>query len=172
VRWPLSRYGVAILCVAPTVSVALLLRPAVMVAGQLSLVAIVITGWVCGLRPALLAWGLTTLAFAYFFTPTLDSFRIDLAETPRLAIFALLGLFMATMSAARRRAEDSLEKAREGLEARVRARTADLERSNARLQAAVAEVGAAQVERQGTCGCSKASIASIGRFKLRTTSSR
>ena len=114
-----------------------------MAAGQLSLVAIGITGWVCGLRPALLAWGLATLAFAYFFTPPLDSLCIDLVEAPRLTIFALLGLFMATVSAARRRAEDSLEKAREGLEARVRERTADVERSNARLQAAVAEAVAA-----------------------------
>jgi K+-sensing histidine kinase KdpD len=110
--------------VTATVGFALMLRPAVMAAGQLSLVAIVITGWVCGLRPALLAWGLATLAFAYFFTPPLDSLCIDLVEAPRLTIFALLGLFMATVSAARRRAEDSLEKAREGLEARVRERTA------------------------------------------------
>jgi hypothetical protein len=85
------------------VGFALLLRPAVMAAGQLSLVAIVITGWRCGLRPALLAWGLATLAFTYFFTPSLDSPHVDLAEAPRLAIFALLGLFMAMMSAARRR---------------------------------------------------------------------
>jgi hypothetical protein len=54
-RSPLSRYGVAILCVAATSAFALLLRPAVMAAGQLSPVAIVITGWWCGLRPALLA---------------------------------------------------------------------------------------------------------------------
>jgi C4-dicarboxylate-specific signal transduction histidine kinase len=92
-RSPLSRYGAAILCVTATVGFALWLGPAVMAAGQLSLVAIVITGWVCGLRPA------------------------------------LLGLFMAAMSAGRRSAEDSLETASEELEARVRERTADLERS-------------------------------------------
>jgi hypothetical protein len=49
--------------VAAAVGFALLLRPTVMAAGQLSLVAIVITGWWCGLRPALLAWGPATLAF-------------------------------------------------------------------------------------------------------------
>jgi hypothetical protein len=52
----------AILCVAAAVGFALLLRPAVMAAGQLSPVAIAITGWWCGLRPALLVWGLATLA--------------------------------------------------------------------------------------------------------------
>jgi len=148
-RSPLGRCGVAVLCVAVTVGFALWLRPAVMAAGQLSLVAIVIAGWVCGLRPALLAWGLATLAFTYFFTPPVDSPRIDLAEGPRLAIFALLGLFMAAMSAARRSAEDSLETAREELKVRVRERTADLERSNSQLQEAAAQAIAAQAERQG-----------------------
>lgn len=60
-RSPLSRYGVALLCVVAAVSFALLLRPAVMAVGQLFLVAIVITGWVCWLRPALLELGLATL---------------------------------------------------------------------------------------------------------------
>ena len=43
------------------------------------------------------------------------------------------------MSPARRRAQDSLRKIRAELEARVRERTADLERSNEQLQAALAE---------------------------------
>src|SRR5262245_1212530 len=143
-RSGVARYGVAVLCVAVTVAIALSLRPLVVAAAQLSLVAILIAGWVCGLRPALVAWGLATLSFAYFFTSPFDSFRVDLVEVPRLAIFALLGLFMATMSAARRRAENSLNTAREELETRVRERTADLERSNGRLHAAVAGAVAAQ----------------------------
>src|SRR5918996_2236212 len=98
----LGRYGFAIVCVAASVGVALWLRPVVLAAAQLSLMAIVIVGWVCDLRPALVAWGLATVAFAYFFTPPLDSLRVDIAEVPRFVIFALLGLFMATMSAARR----------------------------------------------------------------------
>src|SRR5438445_255093 len=48
------------------------------------------------------------------------------------------------MSAARRNAEDSLKRAREQLEARVRERTAEFERSNEGLQAAVADAVAAQ----------------------------
>src|SRR5690242_9707696 len=138
-RSAVARYGVALLSVVATVGIALWLRPVVLAAGQLSLVAIVIVGWVCGLRPALVAWVLATLAFAYFFTPPFDSFALVSVEVPRLTIFALLGLLMATVSAARRRAEDSLQRARNELEARVRARTADLERSNEGLQAAVSE---------------------------------
>src|SRR5207244_12191030 len=53
---------------------------------------------------------------------------------PGFIICALLGLFMATVSAARRKAQDLLERARAQLETRVRERTADLERSNERLR--------------------------------------
>ena len=143
-QFAVVRYGVAVFCVAVTVIVALWLRPVVVAAAQLLLVAVLITGWVSGLRPALVASGLATLAFAYYFTPPFDSLKVETAEVPRLAIFTLLAAFLATMSAARRRAEDALESAREGLEARVRERTAELERSNERLQEAVADAVAAQ----------------------------
>jgi PAS domain S-box-containing protein len=135
----LARHALAVLAVAVTVVFALWLRPVVLVAGQLSLVAILIVGWTCGLPPALLAWGLATLAFAYYFTPPLNSLTVDHAELPRLIIFALLGLLLATVSAAGRRAQDSLRRVRAELETRVRERTADLERSNEQLQAALAE---------------------------------
>ena len=87
----LARYGWAVLAVAATITFALWLRPVALVAGQLSLVAIFIVGWVCGLPPALVAWGLATLAFAYYFTPPLDSLTLDSVALPRLIIFALLG---------------------------------------------------------------------------------
>src|SRR2546426_4175604 len=135
----LARYGLAVLAVAATVAFALWLRPVALVAAQLSLVAILTVGWICGLPPALVAWGLATLAVAYYFTPPLHSLAVDRVELPRLIIFALLGLLMATVSAARRRAQDSLRRIRADLEARVRERTADLERSNEQLQAALAE---------------------------------
>src|SRR3989454_6495604 len=138
------RYGVAVLCVTAVVVLALWLRPVVLAAGQLLLAAVLITGWVSGLRPALVAWGLATLAFYYYFTPPFDSLKVEIAEAPRLMLFVLVAAFMATMSAARRRAENSLRSAREELEVRVRDRTADLQRTNERLHVAVAEAVAAQ----------------------------
>ena len=135
----LARYGLAVLAVAATVAFALWLRPIALVAGQLSLLAILTVGLICGLPPALVAWGLATLAFAYYFTPPLESLAVDSAELPRFIIFALLGLSIATVSAARRTAQDSLRRIRAELEARVRERTADLERSNEQLQAALTE---------------------------------
>ncbi len=59
-------------------------------------------------------------------------------------IFTLRAGLLATISAARRRAEDSLNRAHEELEARVRERTAELERGNERMQGAVADAVATQ----------------------------
>src|SRR5206468_35489 len=132
-RFAVVRYGVAVSCVTVAVILALWLRPVVLAGAQLLLVAVLITGWVAGLRPALVAWVFATLAFAYYFTPPFDSMKIEIAELPRLVIFALLAALLATVSAARRRAEDSLKSAREELEARVRERTEDLQRTNERL---------------------------------------
>jgi PAS domain S-box-containing protein len=49
--------------------------------------------------------------------------NVDVAQLPRLIVFAVVALLMATMSAARRKAEDALTSARDGLEDRVRERT-------------------------------------------------
>ena len=119
----LARYGVAVASVALAVVPALWLRPFALAAAQFLLVAVLITGWVSGLRPALVAWGLATLAFKYYFTPPLDSLRVDVAQLPRLIVFAVVAVLMATVSAARRKAEDALKSARDGLEERVRERT-------------------------------------------------
>jgi K+-sensing histidine kinase KdpD len=86
----LARYALAALAVAATVP--LWLRPVALVAGQLSLVAILTVGWICGLPTALVAGDLATLVFAYDFTPPLDSLAVDRVELPRRIILALLGL--------------------------------------------------------------------------------
>ena len=118
-----ARYGVAVVSVALAVVPALWLRPLALAGAQFLLVAVLITGWVSGLRPALVAWGLATLTFKYYFTPPLGSLNVDVAQLPRLIVFAVVALLMATMSAARRKAEDALTSARDGLEKRVRERT-------------------------------------------------
>jgi PAS domain S-box-containing protein len=118
-----ARYGVAVASVTLAVVPALWLLPVALAGAQLLLLAVLITGWVSGLRPALVAWGLAMLAFKYYFTPPLGSLNVDLAQLPRLIVFALVAVLMATMSAARRKTEDALKSARDGLEARVRERT-------------------------------------------------
>src|SRR5687768_8252782 len=123
-RSVVARYGVAVASVIVAVLLALQLRPLALAAGQLLLVSVLIAGWVGGLRPALVAWGLATVAFAYYFPSTLAGSEVDTVQLPRLIIFALLSMFMATMSATRGKAQDALTSARDSLEARVRERTA------------------------------------------------
>ena len=138
-RSALLRYAIAVSCVALATGLGLWLRPVTLAGAQLLLFGVLITGWVTGLRPALLAWVLATLAFDYFFTAPFDSFKFYGTELPRLVIFTSLAALLATMSAARRRAEDALKSVREQLEGRVRERTAALEQSNERLHRAVAD---------------------------------
>jgi PAS domain-containing protein len=63
-RTAVVRYGVALASVAVAVVLALWLRPLALAAAQLLLVAVLITGWVSGLRPALVAWSLATMSGA------------------------------------------------------------------------------------------------------------
>ena len=123
-RSAVTRYGIAVASVMIAVMPALWLRPLALAGAQFLLVAVLITGLVGGLGPALVAWILATLAFKYYFTPPLDSLNVDVAQLPRLIVFASVSLLMAAVSAARRKAEDGLNSARDGLEQRVRERTA------------------------------------------------
>jgi PAS domain S-box-containing protein len=133
-RFPVVRYGIAVSCVAAVVILALWLQPFALAAAQLLLVAVFIAGWVSGLRPALVAWLLATLALAYFFTPPFYSLRLELAAIPRVLIFALMAAFLGTMSATRRQAQDALTRARDGFDARVRERTTKLGESERRYR--------------------------------------
>jgi signal transduction histidine kinase len=96
-QFAVVRYGVAVLSVTIAVVVAFWLRPVVLGGAQLLLLAILITGWVSRLRPALVAWVLALLAFDYYFTPPFDSVKIEVTEIPRPVLFMLVAGFMATM---------------------------------------------------------------------------
>ncbi|HEU5197318.1 MAG TPA: PAS domain-containing protein [Methylomirabilota bacterium] len=120
------RYSLAVASVGVTVAAALWVRSVALAGGQLLLLAVLVSGWAAGLRPALVAWILACVAFEYYFTQPFDSFKLNVAEIPRLAIFVVVSGLLAVVSAARRRAEDSLAEARDELDARVRARTAEL----------------------------------------------
>jgi len=76
---------------------------------------------------------LATLAVDYFFTQPLYTINVELAHVPRLIVFTLVAGLFVSVSAARRRAEQSLRKAHDELDVKVRERTAELEELAGRL---------------------------------------
>src|ERR1700720_4413093 len=86
---------------------------------SLFLCAVMFSAWFGGLRPGLLATALSILAFEYYFVAPVHSLAPDIAEIPRLLIFALSALFVGSLSAAQRRATESLRRARDDLDGTV-----------------------------------------------------
>jgi signal transduction histidine kinase len=144
-------YGLAVGCVAAGVLVALLLR-SVLDASVVLLVAVLLAAWFSSLWPALVASVLATLALDYFFTAPFYTLKLDFAHIPRLTIFTLFSAFVASASAARRRAERLLQHARDQLEIRVHERTAALRHSNEQLQAEIIERRRTEAELEDVAG--------------------
>jgi PAS domain S-box-containing protein len=97
----------------------------------LFLTAVLIVAWFSGLWPALLTSVLATLALDYFFTPPLYTLTFELAHAPRIVAFTIIACLFAGTSAGRRRAERSLQHARNELDTKVQERTAQLEATHA-----------------------------------------
>jgi len=126
------KYLGAMLAVAVGVGLAwwleTLLDPSVML-----LMSVLVAAWFSGFWPAMFASVLATLAVDYFFTQPLYTINVELAHVPRLIVFTLVASLFVSVSAARRRAEQSLRKAHDELDAKVRERTAELEELAGRL---------------------------------------
>src|SRR6516162_2345629 len=138
--WPsapgaILRYAVAVLAVAAAAVAGLLLDRLLQTVPFVSLFlcATLFAAWLGGAGPGLLAAGLSTLAFDYFFMPPAESFAVQVV--PRLALFATTALFVNWLSVTQRRTEESLRRARDDLQATVR----ELEKQNKALQIQDAE---------------------------------
>ena len=99
--------------------------------------AAVLSAWLGGMGPGLLAALLSALVVDWFITPPLYSVTLDFDFGLRIAVFALSALLVGWLTERRRRSEDALRVSRDELEVRVQARTADLSRSNTRLEAEI-----------------------------------
>jgi len=125
-------YGLAILLV--TAAVIISRWPVLhLEAGPASvfLCAIMISAWLGGFGPGLLAIVLSCLAFNYYFLAPLYSFAVDSENIPRFVIFNISGVIAGSLSAAQRRATQSLRRARDVLTETVK----ELQRTNEALQA-------------------------------------
>jgi PAS domain S-box-containing protein len=78
-----------------------------------------ISAWVGGFGPGLLAVTLSILAFEYFFLPPIFSSVVDWNALPRLILFAVSALMVALLAGSQRSRADSLRRTRDELAAKV-----------------------------------------------------
>src|SRR5262245_15625639 len=124
-------YGFAVLTVAAAFACVAVLAHVLKAAPPVSLFlcAIIFVAWFAGLGPAMLATALSVLAFGYFFLLPLTLASGDL---PRIVLFGIVSLFIASVSSAQRETTASLRKTRDQLQAAVQ----DLRKSEAYLEQA------------------------------------
>jgi PAS domain S-box-containing protein len=125
-------YGIAVLSVIAALLISR--RPALHLESSpasLFLCAVMISAWLGGVGPGLLALVLSCLAFNYYFLEPLYSLAVKSEEIPRLVVFAASALVAGSLSAAQRSATESLRNARDYLTETVK----ELRRTNQALQA-------------------------------------
>src|SRR4030081_1911379 len=120
--WPrssaISSYGFAVLAFAAAFACVSLLDHVLKADAPVSLFlcAIIFVAWFAALGPALLASALSVLAFGYFYLLPINSLTLASRDLPRIALFRIASLFIATVSAAQKRTAASLRRARDQLQ--------------------------------------------------------
>jgi PAS domain S-box-containing protein len=132
------RYGLSVISVGASLSITLLLKEYTF-RTPLFFPAILLSTWVGGTGPGLLSVLLSALAINYFFLEPRYSLAFTLHDVPHLLVFLFSAVLISSWSAARKRAENALRRARDELDEKVRERTADLSRSNDQLRIEIAE---------------------------------
>jgi signal transduction histidine kinase len=114
---PLIRnYTVAVL--SPAVALGIARLPAAHLEDapvSLFLCAIMLSAWLGGVGPGLLAAVLSAAAFAYYFVSAVFSLVLESDEMPRFVVFVLAAVLVGSLSAAQRSSMQSLRKAGETL---------------------------------------------------------
>jgi PAS domain S-box-containing protein len=126
------RYALAAVSVAASLMATYLLQP-YLLRTPLFFLAIMVSTWVGGRAPGLLAVVLSAASIGFIVDPEgIAATRFH--GVPNLAAFLMSAFLVSSWSATRKRAEDALRQARNDLDARVKDRTEELERANRRLQ--------------------------------------
>src|SRR6266403_2450037 len=139
------RYGLSVLLVAISTAVTFPLQ-GFGVRTSLFFPAVLLSTWLVGTGPGLLAVLLSTLSINFFFTEPFFAFQFSVRDIPTTVAFFFSALVISSWSTARKRVENrlresehKLRKARNELEAKVQERTAKLSRTNEELQTEVIE---------------------------------
>jgi PAS domain S-box-containing protein len=92
--------------------------------------AVMGSAWFGGMIAGVVAVVLSSLIVTYFFIPPLYSMNVAKDSQSFLAAFIVCAIAITVVSSARKRAENAIRVARDQLEAKVRERTAALQKSN------------------------------------------
>jgi PAS domain S-box-containing protein len=134
------RYGLAVLSVAAALIIKELLRTYFdPTPNSLFFCAVVLSSWLGGLGPGLLASSLSVGLIDYHFTSPYYTLELSAEDLPRMVVFFLSAASISWLSASQKRARESLRQARDELELKVQERTAELQRANQELLAEIAE---------------------------------
>jgi PAS domain S-box-containing protein len=96
--------------------------------------AIMGSAWFGGMTAGFLAVAASSFLIGYFFIPPYFSFDIAKESQSFFAAFILCAIAITVVSSARKRTENAIRHARDELETKVQARTADLVQSNREIQ--------------------------------------
>src|SRR6516225_9123706 len=140
----LSSYVVAAMSVGIALVITLKLGALMKHTATLFFCSVMFSSWYGGLWPGFLAALLSVVALDYYFIPPLYALGIGPEEAPDMIVFVATALFISWLNGDQKRAKESLRKARDELDAKVRERTAELKRANEQLQSEIAEREAAQ----------------------------
>src|SRR5580692_9378132 len=110
--------------------------------------AVLISAWLGGAAPGLLATALSSLVFDYYFLAPMHSLAVKPTAVPRLIGFVGSLLFVGLLSAAQRRATESIRRARDDLKKTVQ----ELQNTNEALQAESRERKSAEESLRRTDG--------------------
>ena len=140
------RYGLAVLSVATALFIKELLRTYFdPTPNSLFFCAVVLSSWLGGLGPGLLASSLSVGLIDYHLTTPYSTLELSAEDLPRMAVFFLSAASISWLSASQKRARESLRQARDELELKVQERKAQFQRINEELRAEIAERKNAEV---------------------------
>jgi C4-dicarboxylate-specific signal transduction histidine kinase len=126
------------------VMVGLIFRSAIKQTAAPLFCAVMLSSWYGGLWSGVFAGLLSVVALDYFFIPPLYALGIGPEDAVDMITFVATALFISWLNSEQNRAKESIRRARDELDARVKERTADLKMANQQLQSEIAEREAAE----------------------------
>jgi C4-dicarboxylate-specific signal transduction histidine kinase len=135
----LSSYLVASISVGIAVIATLILGSAIKHTTALFFCSVVLSSWYGGLGPGLFAAVLSVVALDYYFIPPLYALGMGPEDAADMITFVATAFFISWLTSDQKRAKESISKARDELDGRVKERTADLKNANQQLQLEIAE---------------------------------